>query len=289
MSTVHARAVRLDSEHGTREVFTFFGPHQELLAGTTYLPSSSTRSGVLICAPICSDYITNYRREVLLARTLAAHGIAVQRFDYRGTGNSDSEQALMSFQTMCEDAQAAADHLCTTAGLSQVSFIGTRIGGIVAATIASQRSEAVLVLIEPTLDPTLFFREGFRVQMLHHLSQGSGGSGGDILLAELELSGTMDILGYSVSKRLYDSLRVLDLKSQLPRDGRPLLLLQLGDRTRIRPDYQSLILACRREGTDIEIATEQVAVAGWISDDDGPPIEGLSGQVSEWLIRHTSP
>ena len=49
--------------------------------------------GVVACPSIYQDLFAGYRDEVLLARSLAARGIAVQRFHYRGAGHSDGDVA----------------------------------------------------------------------------------------------------------------------------------------------------------------------------------------------------
>src|SRR5207253_10522741 len=119
-------------------------------------------AGVVICSSICNDFLHNYRREVELARELAANGIAVARFHYRGLGNSDGDEAAVTFDSMVDDAREATAHLRALTGVSKVSFLGSRFGAPIAAALASGEVGAPLVLVDPTVEASKFFREAWR-------------------------------------------------------------------------------------------------------------------------------
>jgi exosortase A-associated hydrolase 1 len=70
-----------------------------------------TRTAVLVVVGGPQYRAGSHRQFVLLARTLAAHGHAVLRFDRRGMG--DSSGALRSFEDMSEDVEAALRALRT--------------------------------------------------------------------------------------------------------------------------------------------------------------------------------
>ncbi len=101
--------------------------------------STSSRApplGVLVCSPLHAEMQRNYRREVLLSRRLASAGAAVERFHYRGTGNSAGEPGRLALDTMIEDGIAAVHHLQQRVGGVPLVVLGTRVGGLVAAAVA---------------------------------------------------------------------------------------------------------------------------------------------------------
>lgn len=80
----------------------------ETLIGVIAMPTIlRSRRGVLIAVGGPQYRIGSHRQFVLLARYLAAHGIASMRFDYRGMG--DSSGAIHGFEVVGEDFRAAVD------------------------------------------------------------------------------------------------------------------------------------------------------------------------------------
>lgn len=75
------------------------------LIGITTRPETSSEIGVLILVGGPQYRAGSHRQFTLLARQLAAHGIAAMRFDYRGMG--DSEGDAQTFETVDEDIRAA--------------------------------------------------------------------------------------------------------------------------------------------------------------------------------------
>ncbi len=87
-------ALATDRRTGVRREAELFGSPGSRILGLTSLPAGSARAGVVICSPVFKEARTNYRREVLLSLALARAGIAAQRFQYRGTGNSGGDPFL---------------------------------------------------------------------------------------------------------------------------------------------------------------------------------------------------
>jgi exosortase A-associated hydrolase 1 len=75
------------------------------LVGILSLPERAEPRGVLIVVGGPQYRAGSHRQFTLLARALAADGIAAMRFDYRGMG--DSEGDLRDFETAGEDLRAA--------------------------------------------------------------------------------------------------------------------------------------------------------------------------------------
>jgi exosortase A-associated hydrolase 1 len=100
-----------------------FGCGGDWLYGVASVPAQPSPRGVLIMVGGPQYRAGSHRQFVLLARHLAAAGIPVLRFDYRGMG--DSEGAARTFEDAGDDLQAAVDHFFTAIpGLREVVVWG---------------------------------------------------------------------------------------------------------------------------------------------------------------------
>jgi exosortase A-associated hydrolase 1 len=77
------------------------------LYGVLSVPKSSVSRGVLIVVGGPQYRVGSHRQFVLLARHLAAQGVPVLRFDYRGMG--DSEGDARTFEDLDDDLRCAID------------------------------------------------------------------------------------------------------------------------------------------------------------------------------------
>ena len=89
-----------------------FASGKEKLVGILHLPDKPARVGLIIVVGGAQYRVGSHRQFVLLARELAAHGIPVMRFDYKGMGDSEGE---LGQPEPCEhldsDIRAAVDTL----------------------------------------------------------------------------------------------------------------------------------------------------------------------------------
>jgi exosortase A-associated hydrolase 1 len=84
-----------------------FPCNRSSLYGVLNVPERCVSRGVLIVVGGPQYRAGSHRQFVLLARHLAAHGLAVMRFDYRGMG--DSEGAPRTFEEVDDDIRHAVD------------------------------------------------------------------------------------------------------------------------------------------------------------------------------------
>jgi hypothetical protein len=241
-------ASRIDPS-GSRDEVTFFGPHEQRMFGCLHMPPSIGPVGVVVCSPIQSEFLANYRREVVLGRALAAAGFPVLRFHYRGTGNSDGDDRHVTIGSMVDDAEAAVGYLRTRTGVTRVAFVGTRLAALVAAGAAGDADP--LALWEPTVEGSRYFAELLRMRRMQDLKDADGTAPGRSPEAMLHEDGALDLFGSSIGEPLYRSAKDRSLAAETDGHRGPILLVQLDRKEALRPEYAELVDRWRQAGRDV--------------------------------------
>lgn len=132
-----------------RETPLLFDCAGQSLLGVLTLPSERARLGVVVVVGGPQYRVGSHRQFVLLARALAAEGVACLRFDFRGMG--DSEGAPIGFLDTEPDIVAAIDAFRANVGsLERVVLWGLCDGATAAALVAaSDPRVAGLALFNP--------------------------------------------------------------------------------------------------------------------------------------------
>lgn len=289
-------ASRVDMTTHIREDVGFFGPPGRRMFGCTHLPLHAPSAGVVVCSPVQAEFLRNYRREVLLARSLAARGIAVQRFHFRGAGNSDGDSSEATFETMCQDALDATQMLIGATGVADIAFVGTRVGGLVAASIARNHPGVPLVLVAPAVDLSAYFREIFRGRLVSELKEVARGrqKSSRAPMEELRQTGMVDILGYPIHRALFDSIVGRSLVEEVGEGPRPILVVQVGKDDRVRRQYAALMTRWRESGFAVDSLgidlNEPWWFGGGVSERRVEPIRAsaLIEGIGHWLLGQLS-
>jgi uncharacterized protein len=105
--------------------------------------------GVLVIVGGPQYRVGSHRQFVLMARSLAASGYPVMRFDYRGMGDSEGE--LLGFEHVADDVQAAIEAFTAAVpSLSHIVLWGLCDGASAAAMQGmADRRMAGMVLVNP--------------------------------------------------------------------------------------------------------------------------------------------
>jgi len=121
----------------------------DTLVGIASVPAQAAARGVLIVVGGPQYRVGSHRQFTLLARDLAAHGIAALRFDYRGMGDSDG--AERDFETVQDDIRAALDAFTAAVpSLTEIVLWGLCDGASAAAMYAPGDARVRgLVLLNP--------------------------------------------------------------------------------------------------------------------------------------------
>jgi alpha/beta superfamily hydrolase len=283
VATLPAVAVRTDRQAGIREEAGFLGGQARIFS-CLHLPLDGCRGAVLVCSPILADFGANYRREVELGRRLAARGVAVQRFHYRGSGHSDGERVDLDFESMFDDAWLALDHLRGRAAGAPIALVGTRCGALVAAEIVRGLEGAPAALWEPVLTSRSFVREAIRARAVHAAKRGREGAATDPApdpVGEVARDGWLDVLGMAVGRSLLDADE--SLEERMGGRPRPVLLVQLDPAEGLRRGYESLAEVWRAGGFDVDTARCPVDETWWFTHDRLTPIDELLDLTIAWI------
>jgi alpha/beta superfamily hydrolase len=280
-----AAAVRIDRQARIREEVEFLGPDRQRLFSCVHRPlTGRPKAGLVICSPLYAEFPHNYRKEVVLARALAANGIAVQRFHYRGTGNSDGAAENVTFDSIASDAIAATNHLEERASVDRVAFLGTRLAAMIAAATAARSDNAPLILWEPALDAQTYFREVARNRLIRDLKDGvAAPDRSRDLLADIDAAGSGDVLGYSIHRGVYRSFLGRKLDREMGDALRRVLLVQLSQQREVRPEYQAFGQAQAARGVDVQMHAIWSNESWWFVGDPS-----LSARVTRPIVDTTS-
>ena len=133
------------------ERFQFSGADGQQLAATLDLPDTPPVAYALFAH--CFTCGMNVLAAKRIASSLAAHGIAVLRFDFTGIGASEGEFANTTFSSNVADLVRAADHLRETRMAPSI-LIGHSLGGaaVLAAAEHVPEAKAVVTIAAPS-DP----------------------------------------------------------------------------------------------------------------------------------------
>lgn len=282
-----ATTAALRTEHGTEEM-AFRSLDGDAMFVFAHLPRSQPRGGVVICSPVHAEFAKNYRREVLLARALCAQGVAVQRFHYRGCGNSEGDPLALTLDSMRADAEEATRHLLGRTGEVPLAFVGTRLAAFVAAGLAAAHSDASVVLWEPACHPGRYFREVFRARLVRELKEGLSIGSQNKPIEELTEQGWLDVLGYPVGAALYESALERDLDQELGTAPRRLLVLEMTRDAEPGGACTALVDGCRARGWLAHGEATGATEAWWFAGGGGEARQArsMADVVVDATVRH---
>ena len=259
-------------------------------------PVPDPRAAVLICSPVHGEFARNYRREVLFARRLATEGIAVERFHYLCTGNSDGDCEHLTFDSMVEDSVTCAQHLLREVGEVPLLVVGSRWGSIVAASTAARFPDAALVLWEPLLETARFFKDAFRNRLIKEKRAGTKDiATGTDLERRLVAGEPVDVVAHRIEVELFRSSVGRTLEGELGPDPRDVFVVQLGTTGTLRPDLARQVERWRNAGLRVDTACIRGQESWWLVDetlpDEGsrPMTQELIELSTQWIDRRARP
>lgn len=216
----------------------------ERVFSVLHTPLKPASRAIVMCHPLGEEKLWSHRVFVTFARDMAASGFAVLRFDYRGEGDSDRAFEHTDLETRIEDASLAVDAVRERCGsVTDVTLLGLRFGGIVAAMIATRRTDiSRLVLWDAVLDGAAYMQSALRLNLMSQMAQHRKVvENREALMARMTDGETVNIEGYEMSDRLFRQTCAFQLTATLsPFRGRTLLAQIVQDDTPLRPEVSDL-------------------------------------------------
>jgi exosortase A-associated hydrolase 2 len=211
-------------EEGLEKIFFFPGSSKRRLLGIIYYPEPliALRTGIIYCHPFAEEQNMSHSVAVKACRAFARIGHPVLRFDMSGCGDSEGSLDDMSVQSWMEDINAAIEVMKCESNVQHVALFGLRLGGGLALLHSAVHETATpfLILWEPVLDFTVFIRQFLKrnivSQIVANTSDGTTVSG---LERHLIDEGKVEVIGYPITKGLYDSFCAV---SEKPMNYQPL-------------------------------------------------------------------
>ena len=253
MSVVHdgSGSIRRLADGSTEEA-GWLEVDGERVFQVTRVPAGDVTAWLLLCSAIGGEHDGGYRRQTMLARQLAAHGVATRRFHYRGTANSHIDTTTMR-ETMIADATAAGRDLAGRFPSASGIVLGERVGALVAAEVAATLGARDLVLWHPVCEIDAYRRELSRAAKLQKVTSGieAAGDAGAADFAATYEAGEGDLIGFSVPRALIESFDGHPLTDSHPGAECAVHLVQFG-RKRLDPRFEKLLDAWGEAGSLVE-------------------------------------
>ncbi|HET7873936.1 MAG TPA: alpha/beta fold hydrolase [Methylomirabilota bacterium] len=114
------------------------------VVGVLHLPASTPSPCVVACHGMGAS--KDSEKYLLLGREFPAAGLALARFDFRGSGESGGRYAEATIATRIADLEAVLDHLAKQPELEgRFGLLGSSLGGFVALWVAASRPGLAVV------------------------------------------------------------------------------------------------------------------------------------------------
>jgi uncharacterized protein len=226
------------------EDYQFLDLNGERVFAGHHRPSQPASRAIVMCHPLGEEKLWAHRVFVSFARDMAAAGIAVLRFDFRGEGDSDREFEETDFETRIQDAGLAVDTVRSlNPTVTEVILLGLRFGASVAAAVAARRDDvARLVLWDPVVDGAAYMQTVLRLNLMFQMAQHRKVvENREALVERLAKGETVNIEGYELAEPLFRQASEFRLRDALARFGGETLIVQINQgEAPVKPELAAL-------------------------------------------------
>lgn len=190
------------------DMFFFPGSGGRKLLGFLHEPKGNSKAtGIVYSHPFAEEKNCSHAIVVKTARELARNGCTVFRFDYSGCGDSEGDLTEVTFDDWLNDLRHAVRCLKARAHFSDIAYWGLRTGaGLVYLHAAQEQDASMLVLWQPVFDFKTYIHQFLRQRLSAEIAAlGDNRVSVDSLIAEIQSNGNVEVAGYTLSQKLYDS------------------------------------------------------------------------------------
>lgn len=194
------------------DMFFFPGSGGRKLLGFLHEPKGNRKAtGIVYSHPFAEEKNCSHAIVVKAARELARNGYTVFRYDSSGCGDSEGELTEVTIDDWHCDLGNAVDCLKARTHTTEIAYWGLRTGAGLALLQASQQQDAsMLILWQPIFDYKTYIHQFLRQRLSAEIAAlGDNKISVDSLIAEIRSKGFVEVMGYTLSQRLYDSFLTL--------------------------------------------------------------------------------
>ncbi|MGA9597730.1 MAG: hypothetical protein WBV06_16365 [Acidimicrobiia bacterium] len=278
--TTNVAATRRHPITGITEEIAYFGEAPQML-GSIHLPAGEIEGAVVICSSTHAEMLKAYHLEVVLARALAARGIAVHRFQYRGDGNSEGLDTDLTLPAMIDAGREVRSRLKERTGLDRVGYAAVRLGAYPAAALAEEEAGTAILLWDPIPDTDAFIRDAVRSHAIAALKAEAKPESLDKVLKRLDQDGVVELLGYEITSAFHNSIAGKKLSDYTPLETK-VMIVPFGSL-----NMEPIVEAWSHAGIDVanqdRTGSEPWWLAEQVSQDRHHAANTLADKSADWL------
>jgi pimeloyl-ACP methyl ester carboxylesterase len=207
-----------------------------------YVPAEVSPPGFVVCHSYGLEFTSLRRVERAVARTLARMGHPVIALHRRGFGDSSHDAEDASLDRSLEDIRSGIDWLSHEPGVTRAGLMGARSGALMAGTTARRGVAGPLILINPVTSGRTLVRQ--LVQRMNAVAAASTmdlpARSLDEVLEEMHRTGTVEAIGYVLTRDLLEPLLDVDLTTDMGAFHGDALILQVQKGTSIPRPVKAL-------------------------------------------------
>ena len=212
------------------KIFFFTGSKNRALLGFLHRPTSTNRStGIIFCPPFAEEKNMSHSVVVKTARMFAEHGFPVLRFDLSGCGDSEGDFGEATLEDWQEDLSQAVTILFKETDVEHYALWGLRLGaGLALLHTARHKDVSFLILWQPVIDFAEHIQQFLRRKISSQISRKEHDiSPMSKMVEQLEGQGVVHVIGYPVTRRLYDGFNAVGKYPYQITPSIPTLLLSI--------------------------------------------------------------
>jgi alpha/beta superfamily hydrolase len=238
---------------------------------------------VVVCAPLFEEKLWSHRVLVNYARSLAAQGIPVLRFDYFGDGESEGRFEEATVTSRVADILDAVEFCRSRAGVRRIFLLGLGYGAVLALSAARSGDVDGIVAWAPIMSGEQYTSDLLRAHLgaqvvLHRKVIHDR----EALVQQIMSGEFVNVEGYEIGNPFFSELVATDTRKLIEEQTRQVVLVQIAPGERIDPQYASFA-----QSTDSRVQFFSVRELKFWAQQKTiySPCELLFQRTTQWLIE----